>query len=223
VTAAEVLRSISAAIAAEAERAFRVGLLEGKTALVTGGGTGIGLASAVRLAAEGAHVFVTGRRKTELDAAVEVIGPAATAVTGGISNLADLDRLYATIGSRGQGVDVLFANASGATLVPLEQVTEEDFDTLLGRHSIVLPDLGQRTQGTRYPGQHRHARTDRHPRPCGPHPRPRTVPAATGDACTAGAARTPRGDRRRRGLSRLRESSFITGSSLYVDGGLNQI
>lgn len=109
-----------------------MGLLEGKTALVTGGSTGIGLASAVRLAAEGAHVFVTGRRKTELDAAVEVIGPAATAVTGDIASPADLDRLYETIGSRGQGLDVLFANASVATLVPLEQVTEEDFDTLFG-------------------------------------------------------------------------------------------
>ncbi|MDQ0905413.1 NAD(P)-dependent dehydrogenase (short-subunit alcohol dehydrogenase family) [Streptomyces canus] len=94
--------------------------------------TGIGLASAVRPAAEGAHVFVTGRRKTELDAAVEVIGPAATAVTGDISNLADLDRLYETIGNRGQGLDVLSANASAATLVPLEQVTEDDFDTLFG-------------------------------------------------------------------------------------------
>jgi NAD(P)-dependent dehydrogenase (short-subunit alcohol dehydrogenase family) len=107
-----------------------VGLLEGKTALITGGSTGIGLATAVRLADEGAHVFITGRRKTELDTAVEVIGPAATAVTGDISDLADLDRLYDTIRSRGQGLDVLFANASIASLVPLEQVTEEHFDTL---------------------------------------------------------------------------------------------
>jgi NAD(P)-dependent dehydrogenase (short-subunit alcohol dehydrogenase family) len=107
-----------------------VGLLEGKTALITGGSTGIGLATAVRLADEGAHLFITGRRKTELDTAVEVIGPAATAVTGDISDLADLDRLYDTIRSRGQGLDVLFANASIASLVPLEQVTEEHFDTL---------------------------------------------------------------------------------------------
>lgn len=109
-----------------------MGLLEGKTALVTGGASGIGLASAVRLAAEGAHVFITGRRKTELDAAVEVIGSAATAVTGDISNLTDLDRLYETIGNRGRGLDVLFANASVAAFVPLEQVTEEHFDTLFG-------------------------------------------------------------------------------------------
>ncbi|GGO71985.1 SDR family oxidoreductase [Nonomuraea cavernae] len=109
-----------------------MGPLEGKTALVTGGSTGIGLASAVRLAAEGAHVFITGRRRTELDAAVEMIGSAATGVIGDISNLADLDRLYETIRGRGRGLDVLFANASVAAFVPLEQVTEEHFDTLFG-------------------------------------------------------------------------------------------
>ncbi|WP_328816149.1 SDR family NAD(P)-dependent oxidoreductase [Nonomuraea cypriaca] len=85
-----------------------------------------------RLATEGAHVFITGRRKTELDAAVEVIGSAATAVIGDISELADLDRLYETIRSRGRGLDVLFANASVAAFVPLEQVTDEHFDTLFG-------------------------------------------------------------------------------------------
>lgn len=109
-----------------------MGLLDGKSALVTGGSAGIGLASAVRLAAEGAHVFITGRRATELDAAVDLIGPAATAVTGDIANLDDLDRLYATIRSRGGGLDVLFANAAIAALAPLEQVTEEHFDTLFG-------------------------------------------------------------------------------------------
>ncbi|MFK0121359.1 SDR family oxidoreductase [Streptomyces sp. NPDC090994] len=109
-----------------------MGLLEGKTALVTGGGTGIGLAGAVRLAAEGAHVFVTGRREAELDAAVELIGPAATAVTGDIADLADLDRIYEAVRGRGQGLDVLFANASVASFVPLEQITEEHFDTLFG-------------------------------------------------------------------------------------------
>ncbi|QSB14845.1 SDR family oxidoreductase [Natronosporangium hydrolyticum] len=110
-----------------------MGSLEGKVALVTGGSTGIGLASAVRLAAEGAHVFITGRRKTELDVAVETIGAAAaTAVVGDIANLADLDRLYETVRSRGQGLDVLFANAAVAEFVPLEQITEEHFDTLFG-------------------------------------------------------------------------------------------
>ncbi|MFS8204380.1 SDR family NAD(P)-dependent oxidoreductase (plasmid) [Streptomyces sp. CWNU-52B] len=110
-----------------------MGQLEGKTAVVTGGGTGIGLASAVRLAAEGAHVFVTGRRKTELDAAVEVIGAAsATAVAGDIANPADLDRLYGAVRARGRGLDVVFANAATASLAPLEQITEEQFDAAFG-------------------------------------------------------------------------------------------
>ncbi|MGW9134877.1 SDR family NAD(P)-dependent oxidoreductase [Streptomyces sp. NPDC055681] len=109
-----------------------MGLLEGKTALVTGGGTGIGLASAKRMAAEGAHVFITGRREAELDAAVEAIGAAATAVVGDISNLDDLDRLYEAIRGRGKGLDVLFANASIAEFVPLKDITEEHFDIHFG-------------------------------------------------------------------------------------------
>ncbi|MYW90781.1 SDR family oxidoreductase [Amycolatopsis rubida] len=102
-----------------------------KTAVVTGGSSGIGLAVAKRLAAEGAHVFITGRRKAELDAAVEVIG-AATAVPGDISDPADLDRLYAEVRARGKGVDTLFANAATASFVTLEQSTEEDFDRIFG-------------------------------------------------------------------------------------------
>ncbi|MEV8316630.1 SDR family oxidoreductase [Streptomyces sp. NPDC059900] len=110
-----------------------MGQLEGKTAVVTGGGTGIGLASAVRLAAEGAHVFITGRRKTELDAAVETIGAASvTAVAGDIADPADLDRLYEAVRARGRGLDVVFANAATASLVPLEQITEDDFDHIFG-------------------------------------------------------------------------------------------
>ncbi|WP_275561834.1 SDR family oxidoreductase [Streptomyces sp. 5-6(2022)] len=106
-----------------------MGQLEGKTAVVTGGSTGIGLAAAVRLAAEGAHVFITGRRKAELDAAVEAIGPAgATAVAGDISDLADLDRLYDAVRARGRGLDVVFANAAAASFATLEEVTEEHFD-----------------------------------------------------------------------------------------------
>ncbi|MEV4472223.1 SDR family oxidoreductase [Nonomuraea sp. NPDC049504] len=106
-------------------------LLEGKTALVTGGSTGIGRATAVRMAAEGAHVFVTGRRKAELDAAVAEIGD-ATGVVGDIANLADLDRLYEAVRARGRGLDVLFANASVAEFVTLEQTTEEHFDHIFG-------------------------------------------------------------------------------------------
>lgn len=107
--------------------------LEGKTAVVTGGGTGIGRAAAVRLAAEGAHVFVTGRRRAELEATVETIGrDGATAVPGDISNLDDLDRLYAAVEARGNGLDVLFANAASAALVPLEHTTEAHVDHIFG-------------------------------------------------------------------------------------------
>ncbi|MFD4258022.1 SDR family NAD(P)-dependent oxidoreductase [Streptomyces sp. NPDC058534] len=110
-----------------------MGQLEGKTAVITGGGTGIGLATAVRLAAEGAHVFITGRRKAELDAAVEAIGAAkVTAVAGDVTDLADLDRLYDAVRARGRGLDVVFANAATALLVPLEQITEEQLDHTFG-------------------------------------------------------------------------------------------
>ncbi len=110
-----------------------MGTLEGKTAVVTGGGTrGIGRATAARLAAEGAHVFITGRRKTELDEAVEFIGPSATAVPGDITDPADLDRLYDAVRDRGQGLDVLFANAATASFATLEQITAEHFDQTFG-------------------------------------------------------------------------------------------
>ncbi|MGP2435833.1 SDR family NAD(P)-dependent oxidoreductase [Streptomyces sp. JW3] len=111
----------------------QTGQLAGRTAVVTGGGTGIGLATAVRLADEGAHVFVTGRRETELDAAVAAIGPArATAVPGDITDLADLDRLYAAVRARGRGLDVLFANAGVGSFATLEQTTEEHVDRIFG-------------------------------------------------------------------------------------------
>ncbi|MCG8920142.1 SDR family oxidoreductase [Actinokineospora sp. PR83] len=106
-----------------------MGQLEGKTAVVTGGSSGIGLAAAARLAAEGAHVFVTGRRAGELDAAVAAIG-SATAVPGDVSDPADLDRLYDAVRARGEGVDVLFANAGTAAFATLEQTTEEHFDRI---------------------------------------------------------------------------------------------
>ncbi|GAB2860022.1 SDR family oxidoreductase [Actinoallomurus bryophytorum] len=109
-----------------------MGSLEGKTAIVTGGTTGIGLAAAARLAAEGAHVFVTGRRKAELDAAVKKIGANATGVQGDVSDLADLDRLYDAVRQQGRRVDVLFANAGGGSFASLEQVTEEHFDQTFG-------------------------------------------------------------------------------------------
>ncbi|MDP5311671.1 SDR family oxidoreductase [Streptomyces poriferorum] len=248
-----------------------MGLLEGKTALVTGGSMGIGLAAAVRLAAEGAHVFITGRRKAELEAAVETIG-SATAVIGDIADLADLDRLYEAVRDRGQGLDVLFANASVAAFAPLEQITEEHFDTLFGINvrgtlftvqkalpllndgaSVILNgstnvDVGDEAFGVYAASKaatRSFARTwanelkGRGIRVNAVTPGPTDTPGLSGLAPdpeqAAGlrqalAAQVPLGR-----LGRPEEiaaavaflasgqSSFITGTSLYVDGGLNQI
>jgi len=102
--------------------------LEGKVAVITGGSSGIGLATAQRFAAEGAKVVITGRRQPELDSAVREIGGDAIGVRGDVSNLADLDRLYATVKEKHGRVDVLFANAGGGEFAPLGQITEEHFD-----------------------------------------------------------------------------------------------
>ncbi|BAY50496.1 short-chain dehydrogenase/reductase SDR (plasmid) [Scytonema sp. HK-05] len=102
--------------------------LEGKIALVTGGTSGIGLATAKRFVAEGAYVFITGRRQTELDAAVEAIGKNVTGVQSDVSNLADLSRLFATIKQEQGHLDVVFANAGIGEIAPLGKITEEHFD-----------------------------------------------------------------------------------------------
>jgi len=103
--------------------------LEGKVALVTGCSSGIGLATAKRFVAEGAYVFITGRRQTELDAAVKEIGENVTGVQGDVCNLADLDRLFATIEQEQGHLDVVFANAGVGDFAPLGAITEEHFDT----------------------------------------------------------------------------------------------
>ena len=102
--------------------------LSGKIALVTGGSSGIGLATARRFASEGAYVFITGRRQPELDAAAEELGGNATAVRSDVADLADLDRLFGAIQREKGRLDILFANAGGGGLVPLGQITEEHFD-----------------------------------------------------------------------------------------------
>ncbi|HEX4226451.1 MAG TPA: SDR family NAD(P)-dependent oxidoreductase, partial [Pseudonocardiaceae bacterium] len=103
-------------------------VLAGKVAVVTGGGSGIGQAIAQRFAAEGAYVFITGRRKAELDAAVERIGTNVEAIRTDSASLADLDALYRTVGERKGRIDVLVANAGGGVAGPLAEVTEEQFD-----------------------------------------------------------------------------------------------
>ncbi len=105
-----------------------MGKLSGKIALVTGGNSGIGLATAKRFAAEGAHVYITGRRQASLDDAVKEIGSNVTAVQGDVANLADLDRLFAQIKSEQGRLDVLFANAGGGEFMTLGSYTEEHFD-----------------------------------------------------------------------------------------------
>jgi NAD(P)-dependent dehydrogenase (short-subunit alcohol dehydrogenase family) len=105
-----------------------MGQLENKTALVTGGASGIGLAAAHRFAAEGAHVFITGRRQAELDKAAQAIGGGATAIRSDVSDLDDLDRVFDAVRERGRGLDVLFANAGGGNFASLAELTPEDFD-----------------------------------------------------------------------------------------------
>ena len=105
-----------------------MGKLDGRIAVVTGGNSGIGLASAKRFAAEGAHVFVTGRRQPELDAAVASIGGSVTGVRGDVSDLKDLDRLYRTVKDQQGRIDVLFANAGGGEFLPLGQITEDHYE-----------------------------------------------------------------------------------------------
>ncbi|MEV4570034.1 SDR family oxidoreductase [Nonomuraea sp. NPDC049419] len=243
-------------------------LLEGKTALVTGGSTGIGRATAIRMAAEGAHVFVTGRRKAELDAAVAEIGD-ATGVAGDIANPADLDRLYEAVRARGRGLDVLFANASVAEFVTLEQTTEEHFDHIFGINvrgmlftvrkalpvlndgaSVILNGSTNADSGAAAFGAYAaskaatrsFARTwanelkERGIRVNTVTPGPTLTPGLSGltddpEAFERNmAAQVPLGrlgspDEVAAAVLFLAsgQSSFVTGSNLYVDGGLNQI
>jgi hypothetical protein len=108
--------------------------LEGKIAVVTGGTTGIGLATAKRFAKEGAQVFVTGRRRAELDAAVAAIGPKTVGVQADSANLDDLNRLYEQVKSYAGHIDVLFVNAGGGSMLPLDSITEEQYDDTFGRN-----------------------------------------------------------------------------------------
>jgi NAD(P)-dependent dehydrogenase (short-subunit alcohol dehydrogenase family) len=105
-----------------------MGKLTGKVAVVTGGSSGIGLATAERFVGEGAYVFIAGRRQSELDAAVAELRGDVTGVQGDVSKLADLDRLYAVVKEKAGRLDILFANAGLGELAPLGQITEAHFD-----------------------------------------------------------------------------------------------
>src|SRR5258706_8307088 len=109
-------------------RGQNMGRLTGKVAVITGGNSGIGLATAKRFVSEGAYVFITGRRQDELDKAVATLGSGVTGVQGDISNLDDLDRLFATVQAEKGHVDVLFANAGIGNRNPLGAISEEQFD-----------------------------------------------------------------------------------------------
>jgi NAD(P)-dependent dehydrogenase (short-subunit alcohol dehydrogenase family) len=110
------------------------GRLAGKVAVVTGGTTGIGFASAKRFAAEGARVFITGRRQAELDQAVAAIDGHATGIQADSAKMADLNRLYAQVKADAGRIDILFANAGGGSFLPLGSVTEQQYDDTFSRN-----------------------------------------------------------------------------------------
>jgi len=104
--------------------------LDGKIAVITGGNSGIGLATAKRFVSEGANVFIFGRRQNEIDAGISEIGKNVIGIQGDVSNLADLDRLYDVVKDQKGHLDILFANAGIAQFAPLEEISEEHFDKI---------------------------------------------------------------------------------------------
>lgn len=102
--------------------------LEGKTAIITGGGTGIGFGAAKRFIDEGAFVYIFGRRQEQLDAALKKLGPNARAVRGSVTDMGDLDRLYAAVKAERGGLDIIFANAGTGELAPLGEITLEQYE-----------------------------------------------------------------------------------------------
>jgi NAD(P)-dependent dehydrogenase (short-subunit alcohol dehydrogenase family) len=107
-----------------------MGKLEGKIALVTGGNSGIGLATAKQFVNEGAYVFITGRRDAELATAVKQIGKNVTGIQGDVSNLGDLDRLFAQIKREKNKLDIVFANAGVAKYAPIGSISEDLYDSI---------------------------------------------------------------------------------------------
>jgi NAD(P)-dependent dehydrogenase (short-subunit alcohol dehydrogenase family) len=109
-----------------------MGLLNGKTVVITGGSAGIGFATAKRFVEEGAYVFITGRRQAELELAVKELGDNATGVQGDVSKAEDLDRLYAAVADSGRRIDVVFANAAIIEAARIGDITDEQLDHQLG-------------------------------------------------------------------------------------------
>ena len=109
-----------------------MGKLDGKVALITGGNSGIGLATAKRFVQEGAYVFITGRSKQKLDDAVKQVGSKVTGVQGDVAKLGDLDRLFEQIKKEKGRLDIVFANAGIAKYAPLGTIDEEHFDSIFG-------------------------------------------------------------------------------------------
>jgi NAD(P)-dependent dehydrogenase (short-subunit alcohol dehydrogenase family) len=126
-------------------------LLEGKTAVITGGSTGVGLATAKRFVEEGAYVFINGRSQAELDAAVEEIGGSVTGVPGDGSKQGDRDRLYAAVADAGRRLDIVFANAAAIDVARIGQVTHEHLQKALpllnDGGSVILNSAGPDTKG----------------------------------------------------------------------------
>src|SRR5260370_24337928 len=113
-------------------RTTMANILEGKVAVITGGNSGMGLATAMRFVAEGAHVVITGRRQEQIDMALREIGSSkAIGVQGDVANMKDLDRLYAIVKEEYDHMDILFPNAGVANLAPISNDTEESFNLLI--------------------------------------------------------------------------------------------
>jgi NAD(P)-dependent dehydrogenase (short-subunit alcohol dehydrogenase family) len=130
-----------------------MGKLEGKVAVITGGNSGIGLATAKRFVEEGAHVVISGRREKELKEAAALIGRNVTTVTGDVTRLRGFDWLYAVVKEKHGRIDVLFANAGWGEVAPLESATEAHFDKTFDLNVKGLFFTAQKALTAGFPGR----------------------------------------------------------------------